>query len=68
MVKRRIPSPCRDSKPRSSRPQTSAVPLCYPDFGRPRCKKNILEWIIGKYGEEVWTGFMWLRIGTWNSL
>jgi hypothetical protein len=24
----------------------------------------ILEWILGKYGEKVWTKCMWLRIGT----
>jgi hypothetical protein len=24
----------------------------------------ILEWILGKYGGRVWTGCMWLRIGT----
>jgi hypothetical protein len=24
----------------------------------------ILEWILGKYGGKVWTGFIWLRIGT----
>jgi hypothetical protein len=30
VVKRKIPSPCRDSNPRSSSPQSSAIPLCYP--------------------------------------
>jgi hypothetical protein len=30
VVKRKIPSPCRDSNPQSSRPQPSAVPLSYP--------------------------------------
>jgi hypothetical protein len=24
----------------------------------------ILEWILGKYGGKVWTGCIWLRIGT----
>jgi hypothetical protein len=24
----------------------------------------ILEWILGKYGWKVWTGCIWLRIGT----
>jgi len=24
----------------------------------------ILEWIIGKWSEKVWTEFIWLRIGT----
>jgi len=24
----------------------------------------ILEWILEKYGGKVWTGFIWLRIGT----
>jgi len=26
--------------------------------------KIILEWILGKQGEKLWTGFIWLRIGT----
>jgi hypothetical protein len=26
--------------------------------------KIILEWILGIYGEWVWTGFTWLRIWT----
>jgi hypothetical protein len=26
--------------------------------GRP-----VLEWILGKDGGRVWTGFIWLRIG-----
>jgi hypothetical protein len=25
--------------------------------------KVILEWILVKYGEGVWTGFIWLRGG-----
>jgi hypothetical protein len=24
--------------------------------------KIILEWILGKYGGKLWTGFIWLRI------
>jgi len=24
----------------------------------------ILEWILGKYGGNVWNGFVWLRTGT----
>jgi hypothetical protein len=24
----------------------------------------ILDWILEKYGGILWTGFMWLRIGT----
>jgi hypothetical protein len=24
----------------------------------------ILEWIFGKWGEKMWTGFIWLRIRT----
>jgi hypothetical protein len=23
-----------------------------------------LGWILGEYGEKVWTGFIWLRTGT----
>jgi hypothetical protein len=26
--------------------------------------KLMLEWILGKYGGRLWTGFIWLRIGT----
>jgi hypothetical protein len=25
---------------------------------------KILEWILGKQCESVWTGFIWLRMGT----
>jgi hypothetical protein len=28
----------------------------------------ILEWILGKQGKKVWTGFIWLRIGTSGAL
>jgi hypothetical protein len=28
----------------------------------------ILEWILGKEGERVWTGCIWLRIGTDGGL
>jgi hypothetical protein len=28
----------------------------------------ILEWILGKYSEKVWAGFIWLRIGTGGGL
>jgi hypothetical protein len=24
----------------------------------------ISEWVLGKYGGKMWTGFIWLRIGT----
>jgi hypothetical protein len=27
-----------------------------------------LEWILEKYDGKVWTGFMWLRIGTSDGL
>jgi len=30
------------------------------DIGR----KIILEWIVGKQGGKVWTGSIWLRVGT----
>jgi hypothetical protein len=30
--------------------------------------KVILEYILGKYGGNVWTGFIWLRIGTSGGL
>jgi hypothetical protein len=25
--------------------------------------RKILEWILGKWGGKVWTGFMWIRKG-----
>jgi hypothetical protein len=28
----------------------------------------ILEWILGKYGEKVWDGCIWIRIGTSGEL
>jgi hypothetical protein len=28
----------------------------------------LLEWILGKCGGKVWTGFIWLRIGTSGGL
>jgi hypothetical protein len=28
----------------------------------------ILEWILGKQDGNVWTGFIWLRIGTSGEL
>jgi hypothetical protein len=28
----------------------------------------ILEWILGKYGGRVWTGYIWLRIGNSGGL
>jgi hypothetical protein len=34
-------------------------------LGRPRLYgKVILEWILGKLCGRVWTGCIWLRIGT----
>jgi hypothetical protein len=30
--------------------------------------KIILECILGKYGEKVWTRFIWLKIGTSGRL
>jgi len=26
--------------------------------------RTILEWILGKYGGKLWTGFIWLGTGT----
>jgi hypothetical protein len=31
-------------------------------------RKIILELILGKYGVKVWTGYIWLRIGTSGGL
>jgi hypothetical protein len=28
----------------------------------------LLEWMLGKYGGKVWTGFIWLRIETNGGL
>jgi hypothetical protein len=28
----------------------------------------ILDWILGKYGGSVWSGFKWLRIETSSGL
>jgi hypothetical protein len=28
----------------------------------------ILEWILGKHSGKLWTGFIWLRIGTSGGL
>jgi len=30
--------------------------------------KIILEWILGRQGRKVWTGCMWLRIGSSGGL
>jgi len=30
--------------------------------------KVILEWILGKYGGKVWTGFVWFNAGTSDGL
>jgi hypothetical protein len=32
------------------------------------CGSIILEWILGKQGGNVWTGCIWLRIGTSGGL
>jgi hypothetical protein len=49
---------------------------CIQNFGRKDVKgrkhlefigidgKIILKWILSKYGGRVWTGFIWLKIGT----
>jgi hypothetical protein len=31
-------------------------------------QKIILEWILGKCGENIWPGFIWLRKGTTGGL
>jgi hypothetical protein len=31
-------------------------------------ERIILEWILGEYGGKVWTGCIWLRIGTSRGL
>jgi hypothetical protein len=49
---------------------------CSQSFGQKTCMeettlqdlgtdgKIILQWILGKYGGKVWTGCIWLRLGT----
>jgi hypothetical protein len=27
-------------------------------------RRIILRWILRKYGVRVWTGFMWIRVGS----
>jgi hypothetical protein len=42
---------------------------CKRPFGIPRRdRKIVLEWILGKQGEKVWIGCIWLRIGTSSGL
>jgi len=31
-------------------------------------RKIILEWILGKQGGTVWTGCIWLRMGTCGGI
>jgi len=31
-------------------------------------ERIILEWILGSWGGKMWTGFVWLRIGTNGKL
>jgi hypothetical protein len=40
------------------------------NFGQnnQRIDERILEWILGRKCAEVWTGFIWLRIGTSGRL
>jgi hypothetical protein len=26
-----------------------------------------MRWVLEKWDKVVWTGFIWLRIGTWGS-
>jgi len=33
-------------------------------LGKPRRRWIILRWIVKKCGVGVWTGLIWLRIGT----
>jgi hypothetical protein len=34
-------------------------------FTKPRNRREIiLEWILGKKGRKLWTGCIWIRIGT----
>jgi hypothetical protein len=70
-MKRKIPSPCRDSNHRSSSPYPSAIPLNYPvhrklvvkpegmrTFRRPKCRweESVIIDLRG-----MWAEFIWLR-------
>jgi hypothetical protein len=36
---------------------------------KPRQNENLIfKWILEKYGAKLWTGFIWLRIGTSDGL
>jgi hypothetical protein len=36
---------------------------------KPRCLwEEILKWILERYDEIIWTGLIWLRIGTSGGL
>jgi hypothetical protein len=40
---------------------------CIQNFGWKTQRQQLelkLKWILRKYGGRVWTGFIWLRIGT----
>jgi hypothetical protein len=38
-------------------------------LGRPRlCGRIILTWILERYNEVVWTGLIWLTVGTSGGL
>jgi hypothetical protein len=39
-----------------------------PTGQRTVAERKISEWILGKQGGKVWTGFIWLRIGTSGGL
>jgi hypothetical protein len=36
--------------------------------GRPRHRWFILKWILNEQGAAMWTGLIWLRIGTSDGL
>ena len=37
-------------------------------LGRPRHRQIILKCVLKKLGRRVWTGLIWLRVGTSGSL
>jgi hypothetical protein len=36
--------------------------------GRPRCRRILLGWILERWDGVMWTGLVWLRIGTGGEL
>jgi hypothetical protein len=53
VVKRKIPSPCRDSNPPIIQPVASAIPVSYPGYDEGRAKKYEASFYPKKQNEHV---------------